>query len=365
MHHLILLTMTLTKKIAALILPVILTCNVTKACTTFFLEKNGQMVFGRNYDWITATGMVNTNLRGLTKTSLPLEKGNTLQWTSKYGSITFNQYGKEFPNGGMNEKGLVVELMWLADSRFPAPDSRPAFSVLQWIQYQLDNCSTIEGVIATDKKLRIANTGTPQHYLVADGNGKVATIEFLNENMVVHTGNDLPYPVLANSTYEKSRKAYKDAFSGSNNSSATFNDNSLGRFATACNMVQQYQKAEIKKPLVNYSFDILNKVSQGNFTQWSIIYDITNKKVYFKTQGYQQLKSFSFKDFDFSCTSNALAFNMNQNIKGEVNKQFITYSNDTNKRLVKQAFAQSKAKITIDNNIQDAMIDLAASFKCN
>ena len=106
-------------------------------CTTFFLNKNGQLIFGRNYDWVTETGMVNTNLRGVQKTSLSKEK--TIQWISKYGSITFNQYGKEFPTGGMNEKGLVVELMWLDESKFPSPDARLALNVLQWIQYDLDN----------------------------------------------------------------------------------------------------------------------------------------------------------------------------------------------------------------------------------
>ena len=65
--------------------------------------------------------------------------GNTISWVSQYGSITFNQYGKEFPTGGMNEKGLVVELMWLDGTIYPQPDERPAIGVLQWIQYQLDN----------------------------------------------------------------------------------------------------------------------------------------------------------------------------------------------------------------------------------
>ena len=86
------------------------------ACTTFFINKNGQLVFGRNYDWITDAGMVCTNLRGLSKTSLKTETGGTTSWVSQYGSITFNQYGKEFPTGGMNEKGLVVELMWLDET---------------------------------------------------------------------------------------------------------------------------------------------------------------------------------------------------------------------------------------------------------
>ena len=85
-------------------------------CTTFFIQRNGQMVFGRNYDWITGNGMICTNHRGLYKTSFPNSDGKTISWQSLYGSITFNQYGKEFPTGGMNEKGLVVELMWLDGS---------------------------------------------------------------------------------------------------------------------------------------------------------------------------------------------------------------------------------------------------------
>ncbi len=119
------------------------------------------MVFGRNYDWVTETGMVNTNLRGVLKSAFEIEKGKKLQWVSKYGSITFNQYGKEFPTGGMNEKGLVVELMWLSESQFPKPDERPALDVLQWIQYQLDNCTNIEEVEATDKVIRINPDDAP------------------------------------------------------------------------------------------------------------------------------------------------------------------------------------------------------------
>ena len=127
--------------------------------------------------------------KGLSKTSMKTEDGETISWVSQYGSITFNQYGKEFPTGGMNEKGLVVELMWLDETKYPAADNRPAVGVLQWIQYQLDNCATIEDVIATDKKLRIASTGNPPlHYLVADANGRAATIEFLEGKMVIHQG---------------------------------------------------------------------------------------------------------------------------------------------------------------------------------
>src|SRR3954464_14401251 len=136
-----------------------LLCIITKvsaACTTFVIDKDGHIVFGRNYDWISGAGIVHSNQRGLFKTSMKSNDGETISWLSKFGSITFNQYGKEFPTGGMNEKGLVVELMWLEGSVYPKPDKRSSMMVLQWVQYQLDNFSTIYEVIASDEKVRIS-----------------------------------------------------------------------------------------------------------------------------------------------------------------------------------------------------------------
>jgi choloylglycine hydrolase len=327
------------------------------ACTTFLLEKNGQLVFGKNYDWLTGTGTINTNLKGLVKSSLPLEGGNVLKWTSRFGSTTFNQYGKEFPNGGMNEKGLVVELMWLSESQYPAKDNRPGFSVLQWIQYQLDNCSTIDEVISTDKILRITSTGTPQHYLVADSKGDAATIEFLDGKMVVHRGNQLPFPVLANSTYATSAAAVKSKRN-------VEGDNSLNRFTTACKLVGQYESTNVNKPLVDYSFDILNAVSQGSFTKWSIVYDISNKKVYFKTNSNPQKRFFSMANFNYSCSSQPLCYNMSKNNSGDVTKNFTAYSNAENKKVLNEAFKESSTGISIDKRLQDSLGEFASAVKC-
>lgn len=338
-------------------LALLLTCfcvGKSVACTTFFLEKNGQMVFGKNYDWMTGTGSVNTNLRGLAKSSLPLDNGNVLKWTSKYGSTTFNQYGKEFPNGGMNEKGLVVELMWLGESEYPAKDNRPGLTVLQWIQYQLDNNSTVDEVIATDKTIRVISTGTPQHYLVADSKGGVATIEFLGGKMMIHRNDQLPYPVLTNSTYEASVTALKNK---------NTNDNSLSRFSNACAMLQQYKQAKTDKPLVDYSFEILNKVAQPGFTKWNIVYDITNKKIYFKTSNHQQQKMVSLNDFDYACSSLPKSYNLNQDDKGDISKRFVAFNKQVNKKMLKQAFRESEG-ISIDEKLQDAVGDFAGVAKC-
>lgn len=334
------------------------------ACTTFFLDKNGQLVFGRNYDWITDAGMVCTNLKGLDKTSMKQGDGKTIHWISKYGSITFNQFGKELPTGGMNENGLVVEMMWADGSKYPAPDDRASLQVTQWVQYQLDNYSTVEEVVASDKIIRISNYNPPLHYLVADAGGNVATIEFLDGKMVVHRGKDLPFPVLTNSSYDQSAKTANEAKVLSGNTSFNFQDNSLQRFTKACSMVNQFQKTDVNKPVVDFAFEVLENVAQKEFTKWSIVYDLKNKKIYFKTASYPDTKSLSFSSFDFTCASGAKVIDMNQAMKGEIDKNFEPFSEKLNRTVMYRAADESKSQIQISEEARESNIAYANGITC-
>jgi choloylglycine hydrolase len=76
--------------------------NPAEGCSTFCLAGAGP-VFGKNYDWDVADGLVIVNKRGVAKTAMTND--NPAKWTSKYGSVTFNQYGREMPCGGINEAG--------------------------------------------------------------------------------------------------------------------------------------------------------------------------------------------------------------------------------------------------------------------
>jgi len=347
------------KKILALIFITFIYSFNSFACTTFLINKNGQLIFGRNYDWVTSAGIVCTNLRGLQKTSMRQEEGTPVTWISDYGSITFNQYGKEFPNGGMNEKGLVVEMMWLDATKFPQPDTRAPLNVLQWIQYQLDRCATVDEVIATDKTVRISSQGTPVHYLVADAGGHVATIEFLGGKMVTHKGKDLPFPVLTNNTYDESIQKIKGA--GDNRS---FADNSIDRFAKACTMVQQFQLQNMNTPAVDYAFSILNKVSQSEWTKWSIVYDITNKRVSFKSHDFDDIKTVSFSAFDFSCNASPKMFNINQNQKGEVSTSFKDFSISEERPVLETAVNESRKEVNIPESAKEALLNYPREIKC-
>ena len=127
--------------------------SITHACTTFQMSSFEKKIMGKSYDWHLTHGMVIVNKRNIAKTALtfnPLE--TPASWVSKYGTVTFNQYGREFPLGGINEKGLAVEIMWLDETQYPEKDSRKSLNELQWIQYQLDNYSKVIEVVKDAEK---------------------------------------------------------------------------------------------------------------------------------------------------------------------------------------------------------------------
>lgn len=235
------------------------------ACTTFCTRG----LFGRNYDFEIGAGIVVVNKRGMAKES------NTpapAKWTSRFGSVTFNQFGRDNPTGGMNEKGLVVELMWLNETRYPKADARPELGTLEWIQYQLDNSATVADVIASAKRVRIAERGAPLHYLVADAAGDSASIEFLGGELVVHHAT-----VLANDPYETSLAEKR------------------GRFALATSALPGVTS-------VAEAFKVLDRVAQPH-TQWSIVYDIPNRAITWRTAANREPRSLRFASLDFTCAA--------------------------------------------------------------
>jgi penicillin V acylase-like amidase (Ntn superfamily) len=333
------------------------------SCTTFFINTHNQLLFGRNYDWVTGTGMICTNQRGLMKNSIiPANKNFT--WISKYGSVSFNQYGKEFPLGGMNEQGLVVELMWNDGTKYPKADARPALPVLQWIQYQLDNHATVAEVVASDKTVRITESSPPLHFLVADATGKAATVEYANGKLVLHTGRNLPLPVLANTYYSESLSKTRQSNNAKGAASVNSQDNSIQRFATACSMIQQYNTTNVSKPAVEYSFDILNSVAQKGWTRWSIVYDMKNKAIHYKTDVNPEVKSFSITKFDFSCTSESRVLDVNKSAKGDVTRLFKAFAHATNEKIVTKAIEESKSQIVISDEEKNQTLKYANGVKC-
>jgi penicillin V acylase-like amidase (Ntn superfamily) len=288
-------------------------------CTTFALKTKNGSFFGRNLDWVSDMGLVIVNQRNVSKESLVFAPEKSIHWNSKYGSISFNQFGKEFPFGGINEKGLVIEIM-VANAEYPEPDQRPVVNELQWIQYQLDNCSTIEEVIKTDSVLRIGQTHEMLHYLICDSAGNTAVIEFIGGKMKVYKDKDLPVPVLENDNYQESLESYK-------------NEESC-RFTTTAGMIKKYRGND-GASAVEYSFKILEEVALS--AEWSVVYDIANKEIHFSTVTHRDVRKISMSGFDFTCNNQGLSYDLAQEQTGEINKKFTKLKPDENTAMLKKA----------------------------
>jgi len=308
------------------------------SCTTFCIHTDSELVFGKNYDWTISYGLVFVNKKDIEKTAF-ISKGTPAKWISKYGSVSFNQFGREFPSGGMNEAGLVIELMWLDDTKYPEPDERPIVGgTLSWIQYQLDNSATVEDVISSDKLVRISQNSVPIHYLIADKSGKCLSVEFLEGKMVYHTGETMMVKTLTNNTYEQSVEYLKrhEGFGG--NEPVKNDKGSLGRFVTACSMVNRYKPAE-EKTAVDYGFEILKTVDQGDYTRWSIVYDIKNLTVYFRTSDNKKIKNISLGSIDFACGTDVKMIDINSDYEGNINNQMVNYTYDVNRKLIEDSYS--------------------------
>ena len=58
---------------------------------------------------------------------------NTPRWTSKYGSVIAAGYDIGSADG-MNEAGLVANLLYLAESDYGEPGGKPVLSISLWAQ---------------------------------------------------------------------------------------------------------------------------------------------------------------------------------------------------------------------------------------
>jgi len=299
-------------------------------CTAFVLNNDGHGVFGANFDhtW-TDEGLVFFNQRGVVKSSVSGEdvRDRTF-WTTRYASVSFNLVGYEYAWGGMNEAGLSVSTMSLAETLEPPPDHRPPLDNGEWVQYILDTCATVEDVIATDADVRIL---TVDHYIVGDGSGNAATIEFLNGRMVVHSGTNLPVAALTNNTYDDLQVVWNRLRTGGN---YTGQNSSFRRFCLAAERVDGFRPTTDAET-IGYAFDTLNMVRGERFsaspTNWSLVFDTRNLRTYFKTRRDSRVRWIDMKRLDLRCGGPVKMLNIHHNGPGDVTDEMIDFDYQLNR----------------------------------
>ncbi len=181
-----------------------------EACTrAVYFGKQGQTVTGRTMDWVED---MHTNLwvfpRGMNRDG-GLGK-ESLQWTSKYGSVVASVYEGGTADG-MNEKGFVANLLYLAESQYPAADDkRPGVCISVWAQYLLDNFASVSEAVTEVSKdaFRVVPVTAPNgakgtvHMAISDSSGDSAIFEYVNGQLVIHHSRS--FQVMTNSpVYDK------------------------------------------------------------------------------------------------------------------------------------------------------------------
>jgi len=178
-------------------------------CTrTMFVADDGRVVTGRNMDWGEDMG---TDLwafgAGLERIG---ENGpSAFRWTSQHSSVIAAGYNCGTTDG-INDAGLVANLLYLAESDFGTPGDRPILSVGAWTQYVLDQCATVAEAVEMMQTAPFDMTApalpnnkkSGLHLSLSDASGDSAILEFIGGALAVHHSGD--HRVMTNSpVYEQ------------------------------------------------------------------------------------------------------------------------------------------------------------------
>lgn len=203
--------MNLSKKLSSILLAACLFpsffLNDSKACTrVVYKGPNNSIITGRTMDfsleipanqWIFPRGMKRNGEVGK----------NSIEWTSKYGSLAVSSWDIATVDG-MNEKGLVTNLLWLVESSYPKFDkegNKKGMAISLWAQYVLDNFATVAEAVDSLSKESFAivsdfipgtNKFTTVHLSISDATGDNAILEYIGGKLVIH--HDPSYTVMTN-----------------------------------------------------------------------------------------------------------------------------------------------------------------------
>lgn len=362
-----------TRAFILIFIGIVLFAGQAEPCSTFLLKKNGILLIGHNLDERGhVPGLIIINKRGISKTSVSwaslisgkAEATPPLTWKSRYASITFNAFGRDFPDSGMNEKGLYISEMTLQESQFPVNPELPRIFMSLWMQYVLDSFDSIEQVIESVSRLTIDGWGW--HFFVADSSGQTASLEFLDGRVVVHQGDNMPVPVLCNSRYEEELEGLRHYQGFGGDRPVSMDKLETPRFVQAARMLKDYSPC--KKAGVSYAFEILSQLERGG-TQWSIVCDVKNLKVWFRSAASPKIKEISLKTFNPECSEPVKIMDLHSAVEGDVSREMEDYSYPANESFGKKAMVallnispQFEKIVLMQGGTMEALLERMASF---
>lgn len=318
--------------------------EISSACTRVVYQgPNNYIITARSMDWedeipanlwIFPAGMDRNGEAG----------SNSVKWKSKYGSIIASAYDIASADG-MNEKGLVANLLWLAESQYPAYDgSRKGLSIAAWVQYVLDNFTSVEETVNELRKEEfvIVSTYIPGtkvyatlHLAISDAKGDNAIFEYINGKLIIH--HSMQYNVMTNSPVFEKQLALNEYWQQINGTVMLPGTNRASdRFARASFYIKAIPQTEDTRIAVGSVFSVIRNCSvpfgissetEPNIssTRWRSVSDQKNLVYYFETVLTPNTFWVDIKNADFKegASVKKLSVEKNETYSGDALKSFV------------------------------------------
>ena len=187
----------LTKILLAALIGTSLAVPAVDACSRFtYSDDNGSVITARSMDWQdNIPGDICVFRRGVVRQNDA--KGSSMpEWKVKYGSVGIFNLGSAV-SSAMNEKGLVIDFLWLAESDYgEAKDGETTISLHQLGQYIVDTCASVDEVERNFKQIKlrpvitdddvISGAKMTMHLMITDKSGNNGVIEWIGGDMHFH-----------------------------------------------------------------------------------------------------------------------------------------------------------------------------------
>lgn len=316
----------------------------SEACTrVVYKGPNNTILTARSMDW---KDEIVPNIwvfpRGMERTG---EVGKaSAKWKSKYGSVITSAFDLATTDG-MNEKGLVANVLWLLESEYPEynPNGKEkGLSLALWAQYVLDNYGNVAEAVTDLQKnpVVVVTANTPGrttlatlHLSISDASGDNAIFEYVDGKLIVY--HDAAYTVLANSPTFDKQLAINDYWSYlPGNKVLPGTGRSEDRFARASYYAKAVEQSSDERISVGAAFSIIRNCSvpygvhidgEPNLssTRWRTVSDQKNLKYYYEDPISLTPLWLDLKSLDFSEKSKVqkLALSKSEQYFGEANTQ--------------------------------------------
>jgi len=338
----------MVKKLAAIVAAVALVVSQAPvfACTNFQVKaEDGTVIVARSNEFgIDAESQIVFEPAGKTFTSKSPDGGKGKSWTSKYAFLGINGLGLvESFGDGMNEAGLSVEGLYFTESKYETADAEQAAGAVSsndFVSWLLGSFATVDEVKAALPSVRIwgevvaALSGPmPLHFALHDASGKSLVIEFIGGEKKVYDNPigvmtnmpEFPWQVTNLRNYvnlsplipkakDFSGVMIRPTGTGSGWHGIPGDWSPPSRFVRIAYLVNATPPAKDRTGALNLAKHILNTVDipkgsveaelkgkDGNvafekeYTQWSVLNDLTNGVFYYYSYDDMNLKSIDLK----------------------------------------------------------------------